>query len=146
MRSGAWGWFGVLAQTGMIDWARATELSARTGFVATDLDSALTALGAATAPTTDALAIVAPEMAEDGAVVSIELRCSLPSVDRLAILAADNPNPLIAIFSLTPQVRPEMALRCRMARSSQLVALARADGRYWQARRLVQVIQGGCGV
>lgn len=94
---------------------------------------------------TGAIRINAPDIAEDGASVFMEVSCALPRVDTLAILAERNPQPLIAAFRLGPNTLPWLMTRIRVAQTSPVWVIAHSDGVFYKATRVVKVTIGGCG-
>lgn len=91
-----------------------------------------------------AIAIDMVDLAEDGAVIPVRIDITLPGVENLAILAEKNPVPLIALFDLGTNVEPQLAARIKMAESAHVIAVVRAGGRLFTARRFIQVVRGGC--
>lgn len=87
----------------------------------------------------------APDVAEDGALVPVSLESRLPGCDRLWIFVEKNPVPLAACFDFAEDADPFVSLRIKMNESCELVALARAEGGYFSARKKVRVVVGGCG-
>ena len=94
---------------------------------------------------TDLVAITAPDIAENGRVVPVEVRIDLPNPQRLALLSDGNPFPLLAQAHFTPEVEPVVSVRVKMGESANLIALAEADGKLYRAMRAVKVTAGGCG-
>jgi sulfur-oxidizing protein SoxY len=85
-----------------------------------------------------------PDVAEDGAVVPILLESRILATDRLVLLVAKNPFPLIASFQFAGRASPFVSLRIKMNESSAVVALARAKGKFYRTMRQVRVVRGGC--
>ena len=56
-----------------------------------------------------------------------------------------NPNPLCASFNLDPSLEPEISVRIRMGKTSNVVAIVKAGGKTYQASQEVKVTIGGCG-
>ena len=86
-----------------------------------------------------------PEIAENGAVVPIGISSSVPNTDAIAILVEKNPNMLAAVFEIPPGTEPTITTRVKMAQTSNVYALVRADGKYYVASREIKVTLGGCG-
>lgn len=104
------------------------------------------ALGGSAPAESKDVTLMAPDMAEDGATVSVGVACALPGVRRLALLVEKNPSPLVAVFELTDFVEPQANFRVKMAESSRVYAVAMmADARVLFAQREVKVTLGGCG-
>jgi sulfur-oxidizing protein SoxY len=119
----------------------------RSVFELKDLGALAQAMGIAMPQASEAVALRAPDVAENGAVVPIEAGCALPGVQRLLLLVERNPNLLAAAYTFVGEaVEPALATRLKLAETTDVVAVALlADGRALYARRAVQVIVGGCG-
>ncbi len=93
----------------------------------------------------DAIEIGAHDVVENGAVVPVEIRTSLPEVKSITILVEKNPNPLIASFNLGPECSGIIATRIKVAEPSDIIAVIRSNGKLFSARKFVEVVAGGCG-
>ncbi len=93
----------------------------------------------------DKLTIKAPKIAENGAVVPIEVTADLPNVESIAIIAEENPKPLIAQFNFAENAMPWVKTRIKMAKTSNVIAIVKADGKLYTAQSQVKVTIGGCG-
>lgn len=93
----------------------------------------------------DQIVITAPDVAENGRVVPVEVTIALPEPTMLALLSDGNPSPLLARARFTPRVEPRLALRVKLGESSNLIALVQAGGRLYRQTRAVKVTAGGCG-
>lgn len=92
------------------------------------------------------IAVGAPEIAENGALVQVSANTSLPNLKRWLFVVDKNPVPLIAIFNLTESVGAGVTLRCKFAQTSDFFAVAQmGDGRVYYAKKEVKVTLGGCG-
>ncbi len=100
--------------------------------------------GGATAGAGD-ITLVAPEIAENGNTVPIEVEA--PGAVAIALFAAGNPTPGVATFKFGPMAGAQMAAtRIRLAGTQDVVAIAQmADGSFIEARQEVKVTIGGCG-
>lgn len=89
--------------------------------------------------------ISAPEIAENGNVVPIEV--SAPGAEVIMVLATGNPSPPVCNASFGPGAASQrISTRIRLARTQDVLAVARmADGSFVQATRNVKVTIGGCG-
>ena len=70
---------------------------------------------------------------------------NLPKTESIAILIEKNPNILAAVFDLPAGTEATVSTRVKMAQSSNIHALVKADGRYYVATKEVKVTLGGCG-
>ena len=86
-----------------------------------------------------------PDIAENGAVVPVGITSSIPKTESIAILVEKNPNMLAAVFDIPPGTDPSISTRVKMGQSSNIVALVKADGKYYMASKEVKVTLGGCG-
>lgn len=91
-----------------------------------------------------AVDLMSPDIAVDGASITLELQALLPDVDGLAIYIERNPHPLAAAFYLAPEVLPEIKLMVRLAQSSNVTLVARSQGRFYRNSKFVKVTHGGC--
>ena len=118
----------------------------RAAFEAKDMAGALKNIGAASAANSTGIAIKAPDIAENGAVVPVDVSSSIPNTISLAVLVDKNPLPLSSAFDFANGALPEMALRLKMGQTSLVEVVAKtADGKYYKAKKEVKVTVGGCG-
>jgi sulfur-oxidizing protein SoxY len=113
-------------------------------FASRDFQGALRALGGEGAAAGVQVQLDGPDVAENGAVVPFTVTTALPGVSMVALLVEHNPGPLAAVFTLPPGTEPFISTRLKMAESSTVYALVRAEGGLFLAQRPVRVIQGGC--
>lgn len=116
-------------------------------FEAKQTAQVLAALKATAVPVAIDLSIEAPQKAENGAVVQIEMSSAQAAgkLRSLRLLADANPTPLIASFELGKQVMPRLVTRVKLAQSGEVIALAeQANGQFSQQRRQVIVLEDGC--
>ena len=107
---------------------------------------ALAALGLAAPVESADIRLNAPDIAENGAAVSLGCATRLEGVHRLLLLVERNPAALCALFEVDPALEPDVVIRTRMAESSPVWAVALMDdGRVLYARKTVEVTLGGCG-
>src|SRR6202051_5121036 len=86
-----------------------------------------------------------PDIAENGAVVPVGITSNIPKTESIAILIEKNPNMLAASFDIPAGTDPTITTRVKMGQSSNIVALVKADGKYYVAAKEVKVTLGGCG-
>ncbi|HTP60786.1 MAG TPA: thiosulfate oxidation carrier protein SoxY [Burkholderiales bacterium] len=109
------------------------------------LREALQALGAQSPAASDLVAIKAPEIAENGAVVPVAVESRLPGTQSITLLIEKNPLPLAASFDIPSGTEPSVSTRVKMGESSDVYALVKADGKYYFAKKEVKITIGGCG-
>jgi sulfur-oxidizing protein SoxY len=124
---------GALAVLGLPLRATAKDIEAITAFTG----------GAEMAET--GVTLTAPEIAENGNTVPIEV--AAPGAEAIMVLALGNPTPAVATFSFGPLAASQAAsTRIRLAGTQDVVAIARmADGSFARASSTVKVTIGGCG-
>ena len=87
-----------------------------------------------------------PDIAEDGGKVPVQVHAPAADIERISILVAGNPLPLISVSRVPPRGEPYVSLRIRVRESSRVIALAHSrDGRIYRAARDISVTAGGCG-
>lgn len=93
----------------------------------------------------EGITLIAPEIAENGNTVPIEVNA--PGAEAIIVFAAGNPTPSVATFNFGPMAASQSAAtRIRLAGTQDVVAIARMpDGSFVQARQEVKVTIGGCG-
>ena len=91
------------------------------------------------------LTITAPEIAENGNTVPIEV--AAPGAVSIMIIATGNPNPGVCTFNFGPLAGSQHAVtRMRLARTQDVIAVAKmADGSFAKATATIKVTIGGCG-
>ena len=97
------------------------------------------------APASDAIKVEAPDIAENGAVVPVTIETSLKNVESISIMAEKNQTPLVASFTMTPKTEGHISTRIKMGQTSNVIAVVKADGKLYSARKEVKVTIGGCG-
>jgi len=106
---------------------------------------ALKSLGIADAAPSKDLHIEAPEIAENGAVVPIEITSAIPGTTALIVLLEKNPFPLAARFDFKEGALPFVKLNVKMAETADVRVLAEAGGKHYFAKQEIKVTIGGCG-
>jgi len=93
----------------------------------------------------DKITIKAPDIAENGKVVPIEITADLAKVESITILAEKNPNPLVAKFNFAGNRKGWLKTRIKMGSTGNVIVVVKADGKLYKASREVKVTIGGCG-
>ena len=113
------------------------------GFNATKAADALAAIGAGSAVDSKDITVKAPDIAENGAVVPVEVTTTLPNVESIAILSEKNTNPLVSQYTLT-DFDGFLSTRIKMGATANVRAVVKAGGKYYTAAKEVKVTVGGC--
>ncbi|NMK47845.1 thiosulfate oxidation carrier protein SoxY [Achromobacter sp. Bel] len=114
-------------------------------FDAKSMQDVIKAMGGGEAVPSDQITLLAPDIAENGAVVPVGAVSKLPNTEQISILVTKNPNALAASFTLPAGTEPEVATRVKMGQTSDVYALVKADGKYYTAHKEIKVTLGGCG-
>ncbi len=91
------------------------------------------------------ITVEAPDIAENGAVVSVKVTSTLPGVETISVFVPVNNFPLSASYILSDQVVPSITGRIKMAKTADIVAVVKANGKLYTAKKAVKVTLGGCG-
>lgn len=89
--------------------------------------------------------IKVPEIAENGAVVPVEVTSKIPGTTNIAIFVDQNQNPMIADFEFSNGTEPFVSTRIKMNKTSQVRIAVKAGGKSYTASKEVKVTIGGCG-
>ncbi|MGD8782893.1 MAG: thiosulfate oxidation carrier protein SoxY [Thioalkalispiraceae bacterium] len=115
-------------------------------FNAKSMDAAMKAIaGSADAKNSDNVSVEAPDIAENGAVVSVTVKSKVPNTEQISVLVPENTNPLCASYITTDAVEGFITGRIKMRKTSDVVALVKANGKLLTAKKPVKVTLGGCG-
>jgi len=114
-------------------------------FTAKTPGEALKSLGVGNAAASKDLHIEAPEIAENGAVVPIEISSAIAGTNALIVMIEKNPFPLTARFDFKEGALPFVKLNVKMGETSDVRVLAEAAGKYYSATKEIKVTIGGCG-
>ena len=114
-------------------------------FEAKKVGDAMSGLGIANAVDSADIVMKAPDIAENGAVVPIEVTSNVPNTQKISIFIDNNPNPLCASFDLSGGAMPSISVRVKMQQTSNVRAVAHAGGKFYVAAKEVKVTIGGCG-
>jgi len=106
---------------------------------------AVKALGGPPALESKDVILEGPDIAENGAVVPFTITSKVPDTESIAVLIEKNPNTLAANFAIPKGTDPFVNTRVKLAESSRVYALVKADGKYYYAAKEVKVTIGGCG-
>ena len=117
----------------------------KVAFDAKVLAEALKNIGGTSAIESDQILLKAPEIAENGAIVPVEITSKIPGTQSIYIVADKNPQPLVAIFDIAAGLEPFISTRIKMGESSKVRVLVKAEGKFYVATQEVKVTIGGCG-
>jgi sulfur-oxidizing protein SoxY len=126
-------------------WAALAAAWNKDAFGAKTVADALKSLGAgAPAPSRD-IVIEAPQIAENGMVVPIEVTSNIPGTRALSVMVEKNPFPLAGRFEFLDGALPFVKVNVKMAETSDIRVVAEAGGKAFVATKEIKVTIGGCG-
>ncbi|ACT49132.1 thiosulfate oxidation carrier protein SoxY [Methylotenera mobilis] len=91
------------------------------------------------------IVIIAPDRAENGAIVQVEVQSKIENTEAIAILVEHNPTPLIANFMFSNGAEPFVITRIKMAETSDLKVVVKAGTQYFTRSKNITVLENGCG-
>ena len=144
--AGATGAFAAALAAGLLKPERVLAATwNKAAFGAKSSADALKGIGAADAVETRDVVIDLPQIAENGAVVPIEITSNVPGTKSIAVLIEKNPFPLAAKFDFMEGALPYVKLNVKVGESSLVRVVAEAGGKFYTASKEVKVTIGGCG-
>ena len=117
----------------------------KAAFDAKALADAMKSIGAVSVIDSDQIQLKAPEIAENGAIVPVEISSRIPATQTIYIIADKNPQPMVAIFEIAAGMEPFISTRIKMSETSRVRVLVKAGGKFYAASQEVKVTIGGCG-
>ena len=135
----------VAVAAGLITPSRVLAATPRSAFEAKGMADTMKALGLAAPADSKDITIKAPDIAENGAVVPVEVTSSIAGTSAIAILAEKNAQPLVADFGFSGGAQGFISTRIKMANTSLVRAVVSAGGKTYTAAKEVKVTIGGCG-
>jgi sulfur-oxidizing protein SoxY len=117
----------------------------KAGFESKALAEVLKSLGAANPEESRDIAITAPDIAENSALVPVAVTSKIPNTQQISIVAEKNPFPLVATFEMTNGAEGYVRTDLKMGQTSDVWAVVKADGKFYVARTEVKITVGGCG-
>ena len=142
---GVTGGTATLAAAALLAPTRAFAAWNKPGFEAKAANEAIKNLGAANLIESRDIAITAPDIAENGAVVPIAVTSKIPNTQSISIIAEKNPFPLAATFDIANGAESYASVRIKMGQTSNVRAVVKADGKFYTSAKEVKVTVGGCG-
>jgi sulfur-oxidizing protein SoxY len=142
------GVFGALAAIGALSADEALAQQAawnKAAFETKSLNDTVKALGGGGASPSNDIAITAPDIAENGAVVPIGVASRIPNTQAIYIMVEKNPNTLAAGFRIPAGTEPNVTTRIKMGQTSNVHAVVKAGDKFFVATKEVKVTLGGCG-
>jgi sulfur-oxidizing protein SoxY len=135
----------LAAAAGSLGWTPGVVAAdPKAAFEAKSTGDALRALGLSPTESRD-VQLRAPDIAENGAEVPLEITSNVPGTQAIAVFIDRNPFPYVASFDVSRGALPFVALRVKMSETSNVRAVAIAGGKAFATVKEVKVTIGGCG-
>ncbi len=135
----------VAVAAGLLKPGQAFAVSPRSAFDARSMADAMSAMGIPSPADSKDITIKAPDIAENGAVVPVEITSGIAGTTAIAILAEKNNTPLVADFGFKGGAEGFVSTRIKMGATSLVRAVVTAGGKTYVAAKEVKVTIGGCG-
>ena len=136
---------GALLLAGLLKPVAALAAWNKAAFSSKTSADAMKSLGTPSAEASGGIVIEAPQIAENGAVVPIEVTSNIPGTTSIAVLVEKNPYPLVAKFDFTEGALPFVKINAKMGETSDVRVVATAGGKHYQGTKEIKVTIGGCG-
>ena len=137
---------GVAVSAGLLTPRTVMAAWPKEAFESKDINTALSAsMGSADMTESDKIKLKAPDIAENGAVVPVTVTSEIDGTSSIAIVVANNATPLTATFNLGPTTEGYVSTRIKMGKTSDVIAVVKAGGKLYSAKKEVKVTIGGCG-
>jgi sulfur-oxidizing protein SoxY len=126
-------------------WAALAAAWNKDAFGAKTVADALKSLGAGSPASSREIVIEAPQIAENGMVVPIEVTSNIPGTRAISVMVEKNPFPLAGRFEFLDGALPFVKVNVKMAETSDIRVVAEAGGKSFVATKEIKVTIGGCG-
>lgn len=91
------------------------------------------------------IVIIAPDKAENGAIVQVEIHSKIQNTEAIAIFVEKNPTALIGNYMFSNGAQPDVVTRIKMAESDHVKVIVKAGNQYFTNHKFVEVLSNGCG-
>ena len=135
----------VAVAAGLLKPTQALAGVPRSAFEAKSVGDAMKNMGASAPIDSRDITIKAPDIAENGAVVPVEVTSGIAGTSAIAIMAEKNATPLVADLGLMGGAQGYISTRIKMGQTSLVRAVVTAGGKTYTAAKEVKVTIGGCG-
>ncbi len=135
----------IAVAAGLLKPTQAMAAWNKSAFEAKNVGDAMKGLGVAGPADSKEITIKAPDIAENGAVVPVEVTSSIAGTTSIAILAEKNATPLVGTYNMAGGTQGYISTRIKMGQTSLVRAVVNAGGKSYTAAKEVKVTIGGCG-
>ena len=135
----------VAVAAGLLKPTLALAGAPRSAFEAKNVGDAMKGMNVSAPADSKDITIKAPDIAENGLVVPVEVTSGIAGTTAIAIIAEKNAQPLAADFDLMGGAQGFVSTRIKMAQTSLIRVVVTAGGKSYTAAKEVKVTIGGCG-
>ena len=135
----------VAVAAGLLKPTMALAGAPRSAFEAKNVGDAMKGMGVSAPADSKDITIKAPDIAENGAVVPVEVTSGIAGTSAIAIISEKNATPLVCDFDLSNGAQGFVSTRIKMGQTSLVRAVVTAGGKTYTAAKEVKVTIGGCG-
>ena len=142
------GVLGLMAAAGLITMKEAQAQQQawnKAAFDTKSVEDTVKAIGGSAPAQRGDIAITAPDISENGAVVPVAVSSKIANTQGIYVLVEKNPNTLAAAFTIPAGTEPMVSTRIKMGQTSNVHAVVKADDKFYVASKEVKVTLGGCG-
>ena len=86
-----------------------------------------------------------PDIAENGAIVPVNVKTSLDNVESIMLFVENHPQPLSSGYNFSSKSRPIIGTRIKMGKTSTVMAAVKSNGKIYTSAKEVKITIGGCG-
>lgn len=113
-------------------------------YKAKSVEEALKILGI-TAEESDKVTVEAPDLAENAAVVPVEVKADMDGVEEIIVMVSKNPTVMVAKFKLGKGAVPAVKCRYKVGKTGDVIGYVKVGDKYYSGKKAVKVTKGGCG-
>ena len=135
----------VAVAAGLLKPTQALAGAPRSALEAKNVGDAMKGMGVSAPADSKDITIKAPDIAENGAVVPVEITSGIAGTTAIALIAEKNATPLVADFDLSGGTQGFVSTRIKMGQTALIRAVVTAGGKSYTAAKEVKVTIGGCG-
>lgn len=136
----------IAAATGLLSPVRALAAEwNKAAFEAKNPTDVLKGIGITAIAESKDIVIKAPDIAENGATVPIEVTSNIAGTQSITILVEKNLQPLAASFDIANGAAGYVSVRLKVGQTTNIKAVVKAGGKSYIASKEVKVTIGGCG-
>ena len=135
----------VAASAGLLTPGSVMAAYPKKAFEDKTVEGAMSALLGSSSTADGEIKIKAPDIAENGSVVPVTVDTGIAGAESITIIAAANGTPMVGSFDLTGGAEGYVSTRIKMGKTGDVIAVVKAGGQLYSAKKEVKVTIGGCG-